>query len=41
MLQVEHSREVAHFADYNYSNNFWLTLEETEESLFDADEDED
>jgi len=40
MLQVEHSREVAHFADYNYGNNFWLCLEETEESLFDEDEED-
>jgi len=39
-LQVKLSREVTNFAEHNLQNNFWLTLKETQEDLFDADEEE-
>lgn len=39
-LQVKLSKEVAHFAEQNLGNNFWLSLKETDEPLFD-EEDED
>lgn len=38
-LQVKLSREVAHFAEHNLQNNFWITLEDTQEELFDEEED--
>jgi hypothetical protein len=40
-LQVPVSHEVAKFAELNYGNDFWIHLEETEEPLFDEDDDED
>jgi hypothetical protein len=36
-LQVKLSHEVAHFAENNLENSFWLTLEETQEELFDEE----
>lgn len=36
-LQVKLSREVANFAEHNLQNNFWLSLAETQEELFDED----
>lgn len=37
-LQVKLSREVTNFAEHNLQNNFWLSLKETEEKLFDEEE---
>ena len=37
-LQVKLSHEVATFAEHNLQNNFWITLQDTEESLFDEEE---
>jgi hypothetical protein len=37
-LQVKLSKEVAHFAEHNLGNNFWLSLKETEEPLFDEED---
>jgi hypothetical protein len=39
-LQVVVSSEVAEFAEQNYGADFWLTLEDTEEDLFDEEEEE-
>jgi hypothetical protein len=39
-LQVKLSKEVAHFAEHNLGNNFWLSLRETEEPLFDEEDDD-
>lgn len=39
-LQVPVSHEVAKFAELNYGNDFWIHLEETEELLFDEDDEE-
>jgi len=39
-LQVPVSHEVAKFAELNYGSDFWLTLKETQEKLFDEDEEE-
>jgi len=38
-LQVPVSHEVERFAVSNYGNDWWLQLEETDEPLFDEDED--
>lgn len=38
-LQVKLSREVAHFAENNLQNSLWLSVKDTQESLFDAKED--
>jgi hypothetical protein len=38
-LQVPVTPDVEAFAVMNYGNDFWLTLEETEEDLFEEDED--
>lgn len=37
-LQVPLSHEVATFAEHNIRNSFWMTLEDTEEGLFDSEE---
>ena len=37
-LQVRLSKEVAHFAEQNLGNNFWLSLKETDEPLFDEED---
>lgn len=37
-LQVKLSREVANFAEHNLQNSFWLSLKETEETLFDEED---
>jgi hypothetical protein len=39
-LQVKLSKEVAHFAEHNLKNSFWLKLEDTQEDLFDEEGDE-
>jgi len=39
-LQVEQSHEVRNFATENHGNNFWLTIDESEEPLFDEDEED-
>jgi len=39
-LQVKLSREVAHFAENNLQNSFWLKLSESQEELFDEDDEE-
>jgi len=39
-LQVKLSREVAHFAENNLQNSFWLKLSESQEELFDEADDE-
>lgn len=39
-LQVLLSREVTNFAEHNLQNTFWLSLKETEEELFEEDDEE-
>jgi hypothetical protein len=39
-LQVPVSHEVAKFAELNYGNDFWIKLQETEEPLFDEDDED-
>lgn len=39
-LQVKLSREVAHFAENNLQNSFWMKLSETQEQLFDEDDED-
>ena len=39
-LQVKLSREVAHFAEHNLANDFWVELEDTQEALFDEESEE-
>ncbi len=39
-LQVKLSREVAHFAENNLQNSFWLKLSESQKELFDEADDE-
>lgn len=39
-LQVEQSHEVRNFATENHGNNFWLEMDETEEPLFDEDDED-
>jgi hypothetical protein len=38
-LQVPVTQDVEQFAVTNYGNDFWLTLQETEDDLFEEDED--
>lgn len=39
-LQVKLAPEVTNFAEHNLQNNFWLSLEETQERLFDEDDED-
>src|SRR5262249_4497453 len=39
-LQVEQSHEVRNFASENHGNNFWLEMEDTQEPLFDEDDED-
>jgi hypothetical protein len=39
-LQVRVTHDVAEFAELNFGNSFWLTLEDTDEDLFDEEEEE-
>lgn len=36
VFQVKHSRDAAHFADFNYGNHFWLAIEEVAPDLLDV-----
>lgn len=37
-LQSERSEQLAHFAELNMSNDFWLELRDTQETLWDSEE---
>jgi len=39
-LQVKLSAEVARFAEHNLANNFWLSLKDSEETLWDEEDEE-
>jgi hypothetical protein len=41
MLQSKQSREIAHFADFNHGNNFWIELENVTIDMFEDDEEKD